>query len=171
MTTLWYHGLSTIFLETPVFMFSLLRIFDVIFDKIIDVVERFCFPLWHPWQYLLSKIQKCLNFVPLFLSASIKKEGLIIVSRRNCVILDDPDILTKQNAPLLIWKGRISEHITMVVSEWMQFFTQNMSTSLQFFYSYAYDMEICLCFLNFSSSTKFHIYYLCFSMPLLFSCF
>ena len=86
MTTLWYHGMSTIFLETPVFMFSLLRIFDVIFDKIIDVVERFCFPLWHPWQYLLSKIQKCLNFVPLFLSASIKKEGLIIVSRRNCVI-------------------------------------------------------------------------------------
>ena len=52
--------------------------------------------------YLLSKLQECLNFVSLFLSASIKKEGLIIVSRRNCVILDDPDILTKQNAPLLI---------------------------------------------------------------------
>ena len=53
----------------------------------------------------------------------------------------------KQNAPLLIWKGRISEHITMVVSEWMQFFTQNMSTSFQ----------SCWIFL---SSTKFHIYIL-----------
>ena len=31
-----------IFFETPVFLFSLLRIFDGIFDVIIDVVERLC---------------------------------------------------------------------------------------------------------------------------------
>ena len=29
-------------------------------------------------------------------TASIKEEGLIIVNRRNCVILDDPDILTNK---------------------------------------------------------------------------